>query len=99
MYKYIYINKYIYIYISVYTPLHIVNFQVSMTVLNACTKNVWKLIECTMNFAQYWFSCAESFGAVHLLSCKLVTLMKLFSAFVAAFGLPAQLLVPFFPLS
>ena len=23
------------------------NFQVSTTILNACTKNVWKLIECT----------------------------------------------------
>ena len=26
---------------------NIVNFQESMTILNACTKNVWKLIECT----------------------------------------------------
>ena len=26
----------------------ILNFQMSMTILNACTKKVWKLIECTM---------------------------------------------------
>ena len=26
---------------------NLVNFQESMTIVNACTKNVWKLIECT----------------------------------------------------
>ena len=28
---------------------NIVNFQESMTILNACTKKLWKLIECTTN--------------------------------------------------
>ena len=26
---------------------HILNFQESTTILNTCSKNVWKLIECT----------------------------------------------------
>ena len=34
---------------------HILNFQVSMTILNVCTKNVWKLIEGTTYF-QKWLS-------------------------------------------
>ena len=29
---------------------NIVNFQESTTILNACTKKVWKLIECTTYF-------------------------------------------------
>ena len=29
---------------------NIVNFQESTTILNACPKEVWKLIECTMYF-------------------------------------------------
>ena len=48
-------------------------------------------------FSQHWFSCAVTFGAVSLLSCKLMTLMKMFSALVA-FGLPVQLLVLFYPI-
>ena len=31
----------------------IMNFQESMTILNACTKNVWKLIESPMYFSSY----------------------------------------------
>ena len=32
---------------------NIVNFQESTTILNACTKNVWKLIECTTHVYIY----------------------------------------------
>ena len=38
-------------------------------------------------FSWLWFSCAVIFGAVHLQSHKLVTLMKFSSALVVTFGL------------
>ena len=34
---------------------NIVNFQESTTILNACTKKVWKLIECTTYSYLYYF--------------------------------------------
>ena len=49
-------------------------------------------------FSWHRFICAATFGAVSLLSHKLVTLMKLFSILVTAFGLPALLLVFFYPI-
>ena len=45
-------------------------------------------------FSWHWFSCAVRFGAVS----KLVTLMKLSTALIIAFGLPALLLVLFYPI-
>ena len=33
---------------------NILNFQESKTILNACTKNVWKLIECTTYYIYYF---------------------------------------------
>ena len=38
-------------------------------------------------FSWHWFSCAVIFGAVYLLLCKQVTLMKLSFALVVTFGL------------
>ena len=49
-------------------------------------------------FSWHWFGCAVMFGAVSLLSHKLVTLMKLFSPLVA-FGIPTVLFVLVFTVS
>ena len=46
-------------------------------------------------FLWYWFCCKVMFGAVCLLSRKLVILLKLSSTFVVAFGQQALLLVLF----
>ena len=35
---------------------NVVNFQESMTILNACTKKVWKLIECTTYYSHWILS-------------------------------------------
>ena len=54
---------------------------------------------CAHLFSWHWFSCARKFGEDRPLSCKLVTLIKLFSSLVVAFGLTAQRLVLFYPVS
>ena len=41
------------------------NFQESMTILNACTKKVWKLIECAMYYLFVWISSTDE-DLIHL---------------------------------
>ena len=50
---------------------NIVNFQESTTILNACTKKVWKLIECTMyqlpeHAIFFWVSCLSKKNHHHI---------------------------------
>ena len=43
---------------------NILNFQESTTIVNACTKKVWKLIECTTyNLINQWQKCIDDQGS------------------------------------
>ena len=39
--------------VHIYLSIYLLNFQVSTTILNACTKQVWKLIKCTSYLSIY----------------------------------------------
>ena len=47
---------------------NIVNFQVSTTILNACAKNVWKCIECTM--------CIYIYIYIYIYACQINSILK-----------------------